>query len=147
MAIIKDTKKILKVYEKGLAKITSPRTLFTQDDEINPSEVMGGEATQTKNPLDNGEMSPLLTQPPSQYSPPVDDPDAPEAPESPPPVPPEYTSNANLLESEGDPERDCPTAANDKLFGVYQDWMHQNPGTHLDCRIDEDGKWQKIWKT
>ena len=107
----------------------------------------GGEATQTKNPLDNGEMSPLLTQPPSQYSPPVDDPDAPEAPESPPPVPPEYTSNANLLESEGDPERDCPTADNDKLFGVYQDWMHQNPGTHLDCRIDEDGKWQKIWKT
>ena len=36
--------------------------------------------------------------------------------------------------------------ASDALFGVYQDWVHQNPGTHLYGGIREDGKWQAIWK-
>ena len=33
-------------------------------------------------------------------------------------------------------------ASNDKLFSVYQDWMQQNPGTHLDGGINEYGKWK-----
>ena len=37
-------------------------------------------------------------------------------------------------------------AADDKLFRVYQYWVHQNPGTHLDDGIEEDGKWQHICK-
>ena len=28
------------------------------------------------------------------------------------------------------------------LYGVYQDWVHQNPGNNLDGGIKEDGKWQ-----
>ena len=32
---------------------------------------------------------------------------------------------------------------NDKLFGFYQDWVHQNPGTHLDGGIEQDSKWKK----
>ena len=36
-------------------------------------------------------------------------------------------------------------AANDTIFGVYHDWVHQNPGTHLDGGIEENGKWQNIW--
>ena len=28
------------------------------------------------------------------------------------------------------------------LFGVYQDWIYQNIGTHLDGGIDENGQWQ-----
>ena len=35
--------------------------------------------------------------------------------------------------------------AYDMLFGVYQDWVHQNPGNHLDGGITEDGKWQARW--
>ena len=35
-------------------------------------------------------------------------------------------------------------AADDTISIVYQDWVHQNPGTHLDGGIEEDGKWQKI---
>ena len=37
-------------------------------------------------------------------------------------------------------------AADDKLFSVYQDWVHQNPGTHMDSGIEEDDKWQQRWK-
>ena len=28
------------------------------------------------------------------------------------------------------------------IYGVYQDWVHQNPGDHLDGGIAEDSKWQ-----
>ena len=37
--------------------------------------------------------------------------------------------------------------ANYMLYGVYQDWVHQNPGEHLDEGIAEDSKWQVRWKT
>ena len=36
--------------------------------------------------------------------------------------------------------------ADDKLFRFDQNWVHQNPGTHLDGSIEEDGKWQQRWK-
>ena len=32
--IIENAKNILEVYEKGLTKITSPRAIFTQDNEL-----------------------------------------------------------------------------------------------------------------
>ena len=32
------------------------------------------------------------------------------------------------------------------LFGVYQDWVHQNLGNYLDGRIKEDGKWKAKWQ-
>ena len=38
------------------------------------------------------------------------------------------------------------TDADDNILGVYQDWVHQNPGTHLDGKIEEDSKWQELWK-
>ena len=36
--------------------------------------------------------------------------------------------------------------ADDTLYGVYQDWVHQNPGNHLDGEIKEDVKWQDRWR-
>ena len=32
------------------------------------------------------------------------------------------------------------------LYGVYQNWVHQNPGYHLDGGITEDSKWQERWE-
>ena len=32
------------------------------------------------------------------------------------------------------------------LYGVYQDWVQQNPGDHLDIVISEDIKWQARWE-
>ena len=31
-------------------------------------------------------------------------------------------------------------------FGVYQHWVHQNTGNHIDAIITEDGKWQARWE-
>ena len=32
------------------------------------------------------------------------------------------------------------------LCGVYQDWVHQNPGDHLDGGLSEYSKWQAKWE-
>ena len=32
------------------------------------------------------------------------------------------------------------------LYGVYQDWVHQIPGEHLDVGIAEDSWWQAQWE-
>ena len=55
------------------------------------------------------------------------------------------TSATAHLVSEGDLPGVRLTAADDALFGVYQDWLHQNTGIHTDGVIDEDGKWKAIW--
>ena len=39
------------------------------------------------------------------------------------------------------------TAATDTLFGLYQDWVHQNTGIYLDVAINEDGNLKDICKT
>ena len=36
-----------------------------------------------------------------------------------------------------------PTPEDLRLREVYGDWVHGNPGTHLDGGISEDGRWQK----
>ena len=36
--------------------------------------------------------------------------------------------------------------SNYMIYGVYQDWVHQNPGDHLDEGIAEDSKWQARWR-
>ena len=44
------------------------------------------------------------------------------------------------LASEGNIPGFSLTAAADALFGVYQDWVHQNPDKHLDGVINGDDK-------
>ena len=39
-----------------------------------------------------------------------------------------------------------PTPEDLRLWEVYGDWVHQNPGTHLDGGISEDGRWQGWWR-
>ena len=33
-----------------------------------------------------------------------------------------------------------------RLQEVYGDWVHGNPGIHLDGRITDDGTWQGWWR-
>ena len=103
--------------------------LFTQDNKIEPAELARLEATQTKKPLENVKMPPLLTQMPSQSPPLVD---APDAPHSPPPRPRKDTGNTACLVSEINLRIDRPMVADDMLFSVYQDCVHQNPDTHYE---------------
>ena len=85
--------------------------------------------------MENGKMLQLLTQLTFQYSPPVD---APYAPDSPPPGTRKDASNSTRLASEGNLDGDCLTAADDKFFEDYQDWVYQNPVTHLYGCTEED---------
>ena len=39
-----------------------------------------------------------------------------------------------------------PTPEELRIQEVYGDWVHSNPGTHLDGRIKDDGKWQGWWR-
>ena len=39
-----------------------------------------------------------------------------------------------------------PTSDDLRLREVYGDWVHGNPGTHLDGGITDDGKWQGCWR-
>ena len=41
----------------------------------------------------------------------------------------------------GDVPGYVPTPEDLRLWEVYGDWVHGNPGTHLDGGIAEDGKW------
>ena len=42
---------------------------------------------------------------------------------------------------EGDLSYVCLLSAEYMLYGVYQNWVHQNLGDHLDGGIAEDSKW------
>ena len=46
----------------------------------------------------------------------------------------------------GDVPGYTPTPEDLRLREVYGDWVHGNPGTHLDGGISEDGRWQKWWR-
>ena len=67
----------------------------------------------------------------------------PEAMASPPPRTRTHASAAARLASNSKLEDIRLTAADDALFGIYQNWLHQNTGTHLYGMIEEDGKWQE----
>ena len=69
--------------------------------------------------------------------------DAPDALDSPPLGVQEDVSDAACLASMGNLPGESLIAANDNIFGVFQDWVHQNPRIHLDGRIEEDGRWQE----
>ena len=45
----------------------------------------------------------------------------------------------------GDAPGYVPTPEDLRLQEVYGDWVHGNPGTHLDGRIMDDGTWQWWW--
>ena len=55
-------------------------------------------------------------------------------------------SDASCLENVGDLPGKNLTNADDNILRVYQYWVHQDPGTHLDSGIEEDSKWQDMWK-
>ena len=139
LAIIKETGKSSRYLAKDL-KVSKPcGVIFIQDDEIDPTELVVEEANHTKKNLDNGGTLPLLNQSPSQSSPSVD---APNALDSPPPGVREDTSDAAFLARVGNLPGKVLTATDDNIFGVCQDWVHQNTRTHMDGRIEEDSNWK-----
>ena len=117
-----------------LADNNTPRAIFTLVHKLNTTELGGGGATPAKTLLDDGETLTLHTQLASQSLPSVYAPDALDSP--PLPLRKDSNDDARIAKEENLPG-DRLTAANDKLFGIYQDWVHQNIGTHLDGGIED----------
>ena len=95
-------------------------------------ELVGKNTTPTETSQDNGITPPLLTQPSSPNLPPVD---ALEIPASPTLSTCADLSVSARLASEINLKVFRLTSADNAFFGVYQDWVHQNPGRHLDGGI------------
>ena len=38
-----------------------------------------------------------------------------------------------------------PTPEDLRLREVYRDWVHNNPGTHLDGSVKDESAWQAWW--
>ena len=104
---------------------------------------MEEEATQTETSLYNGGMIPFLDQFPSQSSCSVDAPNVPDS--SFPGVQEDVIDTARLVVVSKLPGKSL-TAAYDKIFGICQDRVNQNPGTHMDFSIEEDGESQERCK-
>ena len=97
----------------------------------------------TKNHRDNGASPPHDTQPSSPHSPLTD---ALVDPDKPPLLPHiDFSDTTRLVIAENYPEVRLKAAYN-ALFGVYQDWVHQNPWNNLYGEIKENGKWQYRWR-
>jgi hypothetical protein len=50
------------------------------------------------------------------------------------------------IEQEGDLPGATLSDADRMLHAVYGDYVHQNPGQHLNGGIDDDQKWQDYWQ-
>ena len=114
-------------------------SLFTQPNALDSNELANAKTTPTKNHLNNGALTPIATQPFSPHS---------YLKETlfalvEPPVRPHIEAgDAACLAFMTDFPGVCLNGADDMLFGIYQDWVQQNPENHMDGGITEDGKCQ-----
>ena len=125
------------VAEGKLVKIAWPTVLFILIDELKIPELDDAETYPPENHQDNGAMPPVNTQPSSPHLPLKD---ALVDPSAPPPRPHVEARNAALQVQEGYLPDVRLLGADYMIYGVYQDWEHQNPGDHLDRGIVEDSK-------
>ena len=122
---------------------TQPTEIFTYHNEFKPTELADEDTTPAENNKKNGSIMPHGTQPSLSHSPLTD--------YSVPLEPPSLlhrvndTTAACLSSMANHPEVHLKAAEN-TIFSVYQDWVHQNPGTQLDGGINKYGKWKDRWK-
>ena len=112
-------------------------------DELKLPELEDAETNLPENHKDNCAMPPVITQLSPPYSPLEDALVASSAPLLHQRV---EAGNAALQAREGDLPDNHLLSANYMLYGFYQDWVHQNPGDHLDGGIVEGSKLQAQWE-
>ena len=131
------------VAESELVALTAPTVLFSCIESLELPELEDSENDLLENHQDNGATPPVNTQPYPTYSPLEE---ALATPSAPPPHPRVEAGDTALQVRKGDlPDVRLP-GADYMIYGVYQDWVHQNTGDHLDGGIAEDSKWEAWWK-
>ena len=117
--------------------------LFSHNDKLKMLELAKDETDPPKIFQEYGETPPVNTQPYLPHSPPED---TSVASSKPPPCPRVEAGDAAFQAR----ERNLPDVrllgADYMLYGVYQDWVHQNSGDHLDGGIVEYSMCQARWK-
>ena len=131
------------VAEGDLVKLAGPMVIFSRIDELKLPDLDNAKTDPPENHQDNG-ATPLVNTYPSPLHSPLEYTLV--ASVAPPPCPHVEVGNAVLQSREGDLPDVCLLGANYMLYGVYQDWGHQNLGEHLDGGIAESSKWHARWK-
>ena len=114
--IIEEFGNIHYIFFKYIAKLNSPREIFTPDHKIDPADLAVEETNLRKTFPEYVETPPLHTQLPSQYLPPVD---TPNPLDTPPQSLREDTSDATRVVSYRNIPIYCLTESYYKLFGMF----------------------------
>ena len=117
--------------------------IFYHTNKIEITELAKADTNPLENYQYSGAKPPFNTHPSPPHSPPEV---TSVASAEPPPHPRVEAGNAAIQAQEGDLPDVRLLGVNYMLYGVYQDWVHQNPGNHLYGGIAEDSKWQARWK-
>ena len=117
--------------------------LFYHTDEIKNLEIPNANTDLPGNHQDNGAKPPANTQPSPPHAPPEDTSVASAKPTLHPRI---DAGDYDIQVQEGDLLNFHLLGADYTLYGVYQDWVHQNTGDHLNVGIAEDSKWKARWK-
>ena len=112
--------------------------LLSHIENLELPELGDAETNPAENLQDNGATPPVLTQPSLLHSLLEDTSVASAAPL---PRPRVNAGNAALQAREGDLPDVRLLGADYMMYGVYQDWVHQNPVEKLNGGIAEDSKW------
>ena len=131
------------VAEDNIDDTTQPTDLLTHPNELDPMELSEDGTTLDKNHQNNGSSPSYVIQPSLPKSPLKD---ASVATDEPPPRPCVEARDATRLSIMEDLPEVLFKGAYDDLYGVYQNWVHQDPGNNLDGGTKEDGKWKYRWK-
>ena len=129
---IQELQYIHKVTEVDPGEITQSMDLFAHPNELNPMEFADSENTPAEKHRDNGALLLHVTQPYSPYSPLTY---ALVSPYKPPLRPWVDSVDAAHQEIRSDHPNVHLNTFDVAIFGVYQDWMHQNPGNLLEGGI------------
>ena len=140
---ISELEKMHEVTESKLVELARPTVIFSCIDKIELPELDDADTKPLENLQDNGATLPVLTQPSPSNSPLED---APVAPADSPPHSCVEDGIAALQERYEDLPDVYLLSADYMMYGLYQDWVHQNQGEHLYGWIAEDSKWQAQWK-
>ena len=131
------------VAEDNIDDITQPTDLFNHPDKLDPRELAEDGTTLDENHQTNGDSPTYVIQPSLSNSPLKD---ASFSTDEPLPRPCVEDSDVTRLSIMEDLPEVLFKRAYDELYGVYQNWVQQDPGNNLDGGTKEDGKWKYRWK-
>ena len=140
---IRELETIHEVLEGEIDDIVWTTVIFSHTDKLKIPELSNMDTDPPEKLKDNGAMPLVSTQPYPPHSTPED---SLVASAEPPPCPRVKSGDAALQARVGYLSDVRLLGADYMLYGVYQDWVHQDPGEHLDGGISEDSKWQARWK-